>query len=520
MQSASSWARVDAVPECRRRLFISPVADRTAIGHGSQVSGLLDGAVAAGPTRKHAIVVLILATLAGAGLYLFSRSHPLSSLVPEVTRASKLPQPPPPWTPTQIQDLLSVIASTEAEGLTPVDYNRGALGQRMAHRQFGPSLDALAEKALASLAHDFAAGRVRNRHRFNWYIDYQGPDPAQLAAQATAARERGDLRSWIAGLLPTDPAYKALRHALANTRDEGRRDRIKANLERWRWLPRDFGGGDQLYINLPTYQVDLIRAGERIDSYKAVIGATDMPTPVLSAPVQRLIANPDWIVPASIVRKSNLRPGSSSRYTFSTRPDGTLRVRQKPGPGNALGRLKIEFPNKLAIYFHDTPSRSLFGASDRTFSHGCVRVQNIEELAGQVVSNPERLSKALAGTNTRSLSARPNLQANIVYLTLVPDGTGGLSDVGDPYFLDEKLAAALAGRKPKPKPATLSRKTEQAAPSKPREVQSAASHEPPASENVSPPAAPEASPAPTLKGQEVSPPQEMDSADGPTEPDA
>ena len=471
--------------------------------------------MAGGSTRKHAIVVLILATLAGAGLYLFFRSHPSSSLVPEVARVSKLPQPPPPWTPTQIQDLLSVVASTEAEGLRPADYKLEALEQGITQRQFGPRLDALAEEALASLAHDFAAGRVRNRHRFNWYIDYQRPDPAQLGAQATAARTRGDLRSWVAGLLPTDSAYKALRDALASTQDGGRRDRIKANLERWRWLPRDFGHGDQLYINLPTYRVDLIRAGERVESYKAVIGATDMPTPVLSAPVRQVIANPDWIVPASIVRKSKLRPGSSSRYTFSTRPDGTLRVRQKPGPGNALGKLKIEFPNKLAIYFHDTPSRSLFGATDRTFSHGCVRVQNIEDLAGQVVSNPERLFKALAGTNTRSLSARPNLRANVVYLTLVPDGAGGLSDVGDPYLLDEKLAAALVGRKPKP--VTLSQKAEKAAPPKPREIRSAASHELPASESVTPPPAPEASPAaPTPDVNDLSAPRKKDSANDST----
>lgn len=476
------------------------------MGHGSWFLGFLDEVVAVGSTRRRALVVLMIAILAGGGLYLFFRSHPSSSLVPKVARASSLPQPPPPWSPAQIKDLLSVVASAEAEGLRPADYNLEALEREVAQRQFGPKLDALAEKTLAAIAHDFAAGRVRNRHRFNWYIDYQGPDLAQLAVQATAARERGDLRSWIASLLPTDPAYHALRDALANTQDEGRRDRIKANLERWRWLPRDFGGGDQLYINLPTYRVDLIRAGERVASYKAVIGATDMPTPVLSAPVRQVIANPDWIVPASIVRKSKLRPGTSSRYSFSTRPDGTLRVRQKPGPGNALGKLKIEFPNKLAIYFHDTPSRSLFGASDRTFSHGCVRVQNIEELAGQVVSNPERLSKALAGANTRSLPARPNLRANVVYLTLVPDGAGGISDVGDPYMLDEKLAAALAGRKPKP--AMLSPKAEGTTPPKRRGVQPAAAHERPG-ESVSRLVVPKASPtAPSPESEDLSLPLE------------
>jgi murein L,D-transpeptidase YcbB/YkuD len=212
-------------------------------------------------------------------------------------------------------------------------------------------------------------------------------------------------------------------------------------MERWRWLPRDFGQGDQLYVNLPTYRIELRHDRETLAGYNAVIGATDMPTPVLSAPVKQVIANPDWIVPASIVRKSHLRPGG--RYEFSTRPDGSVRVRQKPGPGNALGRVKIQFPNKLAIYFHDTPSRGLFGASMRAFSHGCVRVQHIEALASSIVRDPERFETALAGTKTRSFSTARPLRANIVYLTLVPRADGGLADVGDPYKMDAKMAAAL-----------------------------------------------------------------------------
>ena len=219
-------------------------------------------------------------------------------------------------------------------------------------------------------------------------------------------------------------------------------------MERWRWLPRDFGRGDQLYVNLPTYRLDVVERGQTVASYKAVIGATDMPTPVLSAAVRQIIVNPDWIVPQSIVKRSHLRPGVSSRYVFSTRPDGTLRVRQKPGAGNALGKVKIEFPNKLAIYFHDTPSRSLFGESARAFSHGCVRVQHIDALARSVVADAGRFDAALAGSQTRGFPAARPWRANIVYLTLVADAGGTLTDVGDPYKADEPLAAALQGRKP------------------------------------------------------------------------
>lgn len=363
--------------------------------------------------------------------------------------APPLPPPPPPWTPAQLRDLAAAAERADREGLRSSDYDLDALRDAADAGRTDPATAAAADKAALALALDYAGGAVHNRHRFNWYIDYAGPDRAALASAIVAARQEGRLADWLTGLLPDSRQYRALRTALAVTPDDEaeRRDRIRANMERWRWLPRDFGKGDQLYVNLPTYRLQVRRDGDATSSYRAVIGATDMPTPVLSADVRQVIVNPDWIVPMSIVRKSHLKP--SSRYSFTRRPDGTLRVRQKPGAGNALGKVKIELPNKLAIYFHDTPSRSLFGADARAFSHGCVRVQGIETLAGTLVGDPERYRAALAGTQTRSFPVAQRWRANIVYLTLVPGEDGTLADVGDPYGMDEPLAAALDHRKPR-----------------------------------------------------------------------
>jgi len=349
-----------------------------------------------------------------------------------------------------LKDLIEVIEHADAEGLRASDYKIDTLRAAAADKQIDDRVSALASTSALALAHDFTAGRIRNRHRFNWYIDYVGPSPAALAVSLLAARTQGKLKDWLEGLLPTNPAYHALREALAVTppSDIERRAKIRANMERWRWLPRDFGRADQLYVNLPTYRLDVVQSGRTVASYRAVIGATNMPTPALSVAVTQVIANPDWIVPASIVRRSHLRPGASSRYVFSTRPDGTVRVRQKPGPGNALGRVKIVFPNPLAIYFHDTPSKSLFEASARAFSHGCVRVQNIAALAASLVAQPDRFDAALSGTKTRSFSPSHSWLANIVYLTMVPDEAGLIADVGDPYQLDKPLAAALDGVTP------------------------------------------------------------------------
>lgn len=415
--------------------------ERRARGRtGEQVAGRLTGAI---------VPVVALAGALLGGVWLFADRPP--SAKPASLPAPTRPVRPvaPPWTPAQLDDLVGAVGQADAEGLRASDYRIDALRAAAGQRRPGEAASRLADDIALSLARDFSAGHVRNRHRFNWYIDTGGPAPAELARMIVAARSRGRLRQWLDGLLPTGPDYRALRAALASTDEPNRRDRIRANMERWRWLPRDIGRGDQLRVNLPAYRLEMIEDGRTVASYRAVIGATDMPTPVLSATVKQVVANPDWIVPDSIVRRSRLRPGASSRYIFTTRPDGTVRVRQKPGPGNALGRVKIVFPNPLAIYFHDTPSRSLFGASARAFSHGCVRVQDIDALAASLVAAPDRLRTALAGTQTRWFTPARAWRATIVYLTLVHGADGTLVDVGDPYHADEPLAAALDGRKPR-----------------------------------------------------------------------
>lgn len=396
-----------------------------------------------------AILVAGVAALVAAAMLLIHRTPSVGDIPRAIHGAPAAAVPPPPWTGPQLRDLIDAIDGSAQQGLRPGDYDRAALKIALGAQGASRSIDALATHAAQTLAHDYAAGRIHNRHRFNWYIPYAGPSPAALGDQIVKARQAGSLRDWLDGLLPDEPDYAALRSALARTPadDVRRRERIEANMERWRWLPRSFGTGDMLYVNLPTYRLDVIENGGRTASYRAVIGATDMPTPVLSAEVRRVVVNPDWIVPHSIVLKSHLRPGASSRYEFSTRPDGTVRVRQKPGTGNALGKVKIEFPNPLAIYFHDTPSRSLFGRDVRAFSHGCVRVQHVDALAASLVGDADRFAAALAGDQTRSFATARPWRATIVYLTLVRNMDGNLTDVGDPYKLDEPMAEALEGRK-------------------------------------------------------------------------
>lgn len=383
--------------------------------------------------------------LVAGGFALLRRPHVFTASAPEKTGPA-LPPPPPPWTQAQLRELLEQVDDAPAEGLRAKDYERDALKTTVDAGQTGPDADALANRSVAALSHDFALGHLRRRSRFNWYIDRDGTDAASLYRDMEKARADGRLGDWLHGLLPADPQYVALRQALADSSDEAYRDRIKVNLERWRWLPRDFGQGDQLYVNLPTYRLEVKQGGETVQRYNVVIGATDMPTPALSSAVRTVIVNPTWIVPPSIVRKSHITPGNK-KYVFTT-INGQVRVKQKPGAGNALGKVKIEFPNPLAIYFHDTPSKSLFAAEVRAFSHGCVRVQNVQALAAFLADRGGRFDEAYAGDATRGFSVKHPWRANIVYLTLVAKPDGSLADVGDPYKMDAAIADALAGRKP------------------------------------------------------------------------
>ena len=347
------------------------------------------------------------------------------------------PPPPPPWTAPQRAALQEAIRGADAEGLRSEDYRVTAQDD-----------DARATGQALALAHDYAAGRIRNRARFGWHVDHPAPSPAELAAALIAARGEDRLGAWLASLLPGAAPYAALRTALADATPGAERNRIRANMERWRWLPRDYGAApDRLLVNLPTYRLDVIRGGATRASYRVVIGAPETRTPTLSATVARVIVNPSWIVPPSIVRSSHIRPGGA--YAFTALPNGQVRVRRRPGAGNSLGKVKIEMPNSMAIYLHDTPAKALFERDARAFSHGCVRVQHVDALAASLLDDGPRFAAAYAGGTTRSFPVTHPWPVDIVYLTLDTKPGEAPVALGDPYGLDAPMAAALDGKRVK-----------------------------------------------------------------------
>jgi murein L,D-transpeptidase YcbB/YkuD len=222
-----------------------------------------------------------------------------------------------------------------------------------------------------------------------------------------------------------------------------------ANLERYRWMPRSLGDR-YIYVNVPAFRLDAFEDGRPVLSMRVIVGQdyADQATPAFADSMSYLEFAPYWNVPKSIAEeelwpKINADPGYLERNDYEIVNDrGGPRIRQRPGPKNALGTVKFIFPNDLNIYLHDTPDHSLFDRDVRAFSHGCIRVQKPHELAEYALSGmpgwtETRIQQAVRGPN-RQVVLRKKIPVYIVYFTAyVREGT--LWFANDLYERDSEL---------------------------------------------------------------------------------
>lgn len=244
-----------------------------------------------------------------------------------------------------------------------------------------------------------------------------------------------------------------------------RRQQIAAVLERWRWLPRQLGE-EYILATVPGFEVRHIRSyGELIKSYPSISGRPSRPSYSFATQVEQIVANPNWTVPRTILRRDIIpKIHQNSNYLSSqnmhveqltdagwtwvdanvidwSNTDASqekLRVVQAPGELNALGKVKFHMPNPFTIYIHDTPHRELFDKPERAFSSGCIRVDQVVDLAAILVG-AERLAEALAQPNTRWLRLERPLPIYIVYLTAWPDEQGRIQMREDIYNADKLI---------------------------------------------------------------------------------
>lgn len=293
------------------------------------------------------------------------------------------------------------------------------------------------------------------------------------------------LVSALSTLAPQHPSYVALRRELASQTaamnaatdpaasalQAARIDQLLVNLERWRWLPHDLGERSVL-ANIASFDVTTFERETPISSYAAIFGMAQRQTPIFSDQIEYIIFNPWWEIPDSIARKDKLRqfrrdPGIISRlgYQVLDRQGNKIdaetvdwnaisaesfpyRLRQAPGPQNALGQVKIMFPNSHNVYLHDTSDKSLFDAEQRTFSSGCVRVQNPLDLSAWILKDTPGWDRqtieaiVTAGKEMRVDLSKP-IPVYVVYMTTTSDSCGEVTYLKDIYGRDAAVLAAL-----------------------------------------------------------------------------
>jgi murein L,D-transpeptidase YcbB/YkuD len=221
---------------------------------------------------------------------------------------------------------------------------------------------------------------------------------------------------------------------------------IIANMERWRWMPRDLGDR-HIEVNIPDFEAVVVEHGAVVQRHRVVVGKEKTPTPIFSEAMRYLIVNPYWNIPPSIIRNEyGSDPGRLRRHGYQVfSRDGQLAARQAPGEKNALGLIKFMFPNAYSVYMHDTPSRDLFAEERRAFSHGCVRVDEPFRFAETLLGNSwtEARLRRLVGGKERYVNLPKSLPVHIEYFTAYVDESGMLRTREDIYGYSHRVRVAL-----------------------------------------------------------------------------
>ncbi len=299
--------------------------------------------------------------------------------------------------------------------------------------------------------------------------------PSAADPQAYDAALENAVRSYQERLgLEADGAAGARTIAELNVPISQRIEQIRINLDRGRVLLHDLPS-EFVVVNVAGYQLYIVRGGEVVWRTRVQVGKPYRRTPIFRSQITYLVWNPTWTVPPGIIA-NDILPGARRDAASITRRG--LRVldrggrdvdpatidwsafrsgnipytlRQDPGPKNALGRVKFMFPNDYAVYLHDTPSTTLFDAADRSFSSGCVRVENPLELARLLLDDPAQwtdasIAQALDSGQTQNVTLKRKIPVLLAYWTAWVDPQGRVNFRRDVYEQDSAWAKGLAGQ--------------------------------------------------------------------------
>jgi len=310
-------------------------------------------------------------------------------------------------------------------------------------------------------------------------------DPKVVLSEIAASASPG---AYLTSLHPKQEQFENLRRSLvkavAASKARGRKpgsdalvQRLIVNMERWRWMPPELGSF-YVWNNVPAFTARVIKNGKSIYVEKAIVGQVKYATPIFSAEMRSIVFNPDWTVPETI-KLEDLQPrlrqtrggvpdvsvlrANKLSVSYQGRPVDAQTVdweranilsytfTQAPGPDNVLGTLKFNFPNRHAIYMHDTVQPALFNEAVRTLSHGCIRVHQPDRLALLLLAedkgwSEQQVKDLLAKGHNSGVSLTRPVPVHLTYFTAAFDGVGKLRTYDDIYGLDKKMAQALFGK--------------------------------------------------------------------------
>lgn len=234
-----------------------------------------------------------------------------------------------------------------------------------------------------------------------------------------------------------------------------RLQQILINMDRMRWLPNAPKSDNLILVNIPEFVLHMYEGDRKVWDMVVVVGKSGHNTMMFNGDLNQVVFSPYWNVPPSIVKEEILpamerNPGylASQNMEITGESGGIPEIRQRPGRGNALGKVKFLFPNSFNIYFHDTPSKSLFERDKRAFSHGCIRLSDPEKMAQYLLRNqpewtPERINTAMNAGTEKYVKLEKPVPVIITYYTAWVDEGGKLNFRDDIYDHDEKLAQKM-----------------------------------------------------------------------------
>lgn len=274
--------------------------------------------------------------------------------------------------------------------------------------------------------------------------------------------------------LDEDGAVGKMTRAAMNVPVEARLQQMILNMERRRWMPDDLGES-YVFVNLADFELKVVDGPKTIHDDRVVVGTRYHKTPIFSDEISYIVINPYWHITPSIARNEMLPKIQEDPDYFAkkrikvlsdwsenatildpqqidwqqhSRSSFPYKLRQEPGEGNALGRIKFIFPNSHNIYLHDTPARDLFSRSVRSFSHGCIRVYQPLELARVLLRNDpnwsaQKIEAAVASGERQIVNLKVKIPVHLTYLTAWVNKDGTVHFRDDIYGRDAVLAEAL-----------------------------------------------------------------------------